>query len=514
LSDEKLAELLGLQTEYPELDFKESVDLGGTAGLVELAKDIGAMQVRGGYLILGVDGHGVPTDAMDGCNPQLFDEANLKAKLVKYMPEPLVISTRLTERDGHTVVVIWVAPNPLGCAVFAGVGQYQKEGGKPGEMTVVFREGEIFWRNGTSSVRISQAGLRAVVDAKVASAKAEWMEEQQELRRRDREEIEVGYEGRSLARAPIGTVNFALSADELRVAVLELVRAADEVALTYLLNDARPRAASAIERDEVETELGALLDKLAAIAALALEYEQDALFSRILTTLTQIYSQPLGLHDDRRFSMSTGISSDEKAPRVFLAVLERVYGLGALAVRLGRWEQVRDLTLQRPDRLDDYWANWLRHGQVMAARSQQLSKTENGRQIEISLLTRAAQVVKLEPALHPDTDDDDAILTSLAQFDLLANLAGIDGAGTVDDVAFYTNWARFRQDRVQPVADRVVTDPGVREAIFRDHNDEDLAVALQVIAKMAHQEGMRYDGFWGWNRTPVGEFIAAHPPRV
>lgn len=68
-------------------------------------------------------------------------------------------------------------------------------------MTVVFREGEIFWRDGTSSVRISQAGLRAVVDAQVASAKAAWMEEQQELRRRDREEVEAGYEGRSLARA-------------------------------------------------------------------------------------------------------------------------------------------------------------------------------------------------------------------------------------------------------------------------------------------------------------------------
>lgn len=126
LSDEKLAELLALQTEYPELDFKASVDLRGTPGLVELAKDIGAMQVRGGYIIVGVDGHGDPTGDMEGCSPQLFDEANLKAKLVKYLPEPLVIGSRVTERDGHTVVLIWVAPNPLGCAVFAGDGQYQK----------------------------------------------------------------------------------------------------------------------------------------------------------------------------------------------------------------------------------------------------------------------------------------------------------------------------------------------------------------------------------------------------
>jgi hypothetical protein len=145
----------------------------------------------------------------------------------------------------------------------------------------------------------------------------------------------------------------------------------------------------------------------------------------------------------------------------------------------------------------------------MATRAQQLSRTENGREVEISVLTRAAQVVKLEPALHPDTDDDDEILTSLAQFDLLSNLAAIDGAGSVDSAVFYPHWARFRQDRIQPVADRVIADPNVRQAVFRDHNDEDLAVAFREIAKMARQQAMRYDGFWGWDRTPVGEFISA-----
>jgi hypothetical protein len=38
----------------------------------------------------------------------------------------------------------------------------------------------------------------------------------------------------------------------------------------------------------------------------------------------------------------------------------------------------------------------------------------------------------------------DAILTSLAQFDLLANLAAIDGSGSLDSSVFFTNWARFR----------------------------------------------------------------------
>ena len=70
----------------------------------------------------------------------------------------------------------------------------------------------------------------------------------------------------------------------------------------------------------------------------------------------------------------------------------------------------------------------------------------------------------------------------------------------------------FRQERIQPVADRVVTDSELRQAIFRDHSDADLAIAFQKIGEIAHSEAIRYDGFWGWDRTPVGEFIKTNAP--
>jgi hypothetical protein len=511
VTEEKLAELLDLQTEHSLLDFKKVINLD-KPGLVELAKDVGAFQVAGGYIIGGVDGHGVPNGMMDGCDARLFDTANLIPQLNQFLPEPLAIQARVTEWKGHTVVILFIAPHPDGYAVFKAIGQYPKPGGSKGEMKVVFREGEIFWRDGTRSVRISQQGLRGVIARRIEVAKTAWMEEQQELRRRDREELQAGFAGRELAKAPLGTMNLGLSADELRVGVLELVRANDQVGLLYLLNDARPRAMSAIDRGEIDTELAGLLDKLAAIATVCLEYEQDELFNRIIGVFRTIYSLPLGPDDDRRFSLSTGIDPNEKAPKVFLEVLERIYALGALTVRLERWEAVRQLTLQFPGRIDDYWKNWLRHGLVMASRAQQFSeRREDGQTVELSVLTLSAQVIEREPSLHPDTNDADAILTSLAQFDFLSNLAAIDGAGSVDSSVFYTNWARFRQARVQPVAERVISDTGMRQAIFRDHGDDDLAAALRALAAMAHQEAFRYDGFWGWDRTQVAEFLAAHP---
>lgn len=60
------------------------------------------MSVLGGYLVGGVDDHGVPTGEMDGCDPKLFDEATLAPKLRKYLLEPVTIRPRVTKRDGHT----------------------------------------------------------------------------------------------------------------------------------------------------------------------------------------------------------------------------------------------------------------------------------------------------------------------------------------------------------------------------------------------------------------------------
>jgi hypothetical protein len=118
LTDEKLAELLGHQAEYPELDYKDRLDLKSKKDVVELAKDVGAMQVRGGYIIVGADDHGTLTGGMDSADPRPWDEASLREKLRRLFPDPLELRTRVATKDGHTVVMIYVGPHPDGCAVF------------------------------------------------------------------------------------------------------------------------------------------------------------------------------------------------------------------------------------------------------------------------------------------------------------------------------------------------------------------------------------------------------------
>jgi hypothetical protein len=353
--------------------------------------------------------------------------------------------------------------------------------------------------------------MEQIIARRIAAAKSDWIDEQQVIRRREREELENSYAARNLARAPLGTLNFGLAANEL-VAVLELLRDGDRIALNHLMNDGTRRAAAAIEHDD-EDELARLLDKIAGLGAVFLEYEQDEPLARIVELFAAIYSMPIGPLDGIRFGMSASIAPTERAPRVFLSVIERIYGLGALAVRLRRWEAIRVLTLQRPEGMGDYYKNWLRHALIMGSRAEQLERRDdNGQTIPTSLLTRAALVIEQEPALNPDSTNSYAILTSLAQFDLLANLTAIDDSGSTESAVFYPNWARFQQERIQPIANRVIADPEVRQAIFRNHGDADLAIAFQRIGEMAAKEAFRYDGFWGWGQTPVDEFIHKNAP--
>jgi hypothetical protein len=171
LSEEKLDQLLAVACELPELDYKAHLDLSKTRDLVELAKDVGAMQVLGGYILVGVSAPGAPSGMLDTADLRGFDEANLTPRLLKWLSVPLSLRTRVATRDGHEIVMIYVAPHPAGCAFFRSDGRYRAEGGRE---VLVFRAGDVYWRDGTRSVRMSQEGLEAVIERRVAEARSDF----------------------------------------------------------------------------------------------------------------------------------------------------------------------------------------------------------------------------------------------------------------------------------------------------------------------------------------------------
>lgn len=97
------------------------------------------------------------------------------------------------------------------------------------------------------------------------------------------------------------------------------------------------RARDAIGRDAIETDLADVVRRLACLGAAFVQYELRDWFERVVMVLGQIFTQGFGDHDPRDFGYATSISPTAMAPRVWLLVTERVYALGALAVRLRDW---------------------------------------------------------------------------------------------------------------------------------------------------------------------------------
>lgn len=305
-----------------------------------------------------------------------------------------------------------------------------------------------------------------------------------------------------------------MEANELNVTALEFLRRDDRIGLTHLFNDAITRARSFIDRDDVETGLGSLLDRLSCLAATFLMYDEKEPFERIIQAVTQIYSMPLGERDDERFGFSTAIAGTAIAPRVWLEIMRRIYGIGALTVRRRQWSAVRTLTLQHPERLTDYHPNWLRHTITTVSRAGHFQQQrDDGQTVDISLLSLARNDVARLDCLRADgiAADDEQVTSSLAQFDIISNLVAIADAGEATARVYYPNFARFRQDRIQPLVDRLLTDEPMRRGLGLT-DDATLASALNAVGNQARIEGGRFDGFRECDLTPVARFITEYLP--
>lgn len=496
VSDEKLSELLELGTEYPELDYKQCVDPREKRSVVELAVTVGSMQVRGGYVVIGVDNSGSPSGGIDAVPEDLFDEAKLTPKLLRYLPEPLQMRTNVLRRDDHLVAVLFIAPHPSGCAFFKADGQYENDG-RP---TVKFRAGEVFWRNGTRSERLNQQGFEEIMARRIEREKQHWFSEHQELRRLEQAELERSYQSQQRARGPLGGVNPDLDQTELSAAVLELARDGDDIAFRTFLDEAASRAGRLIDEGEVGPELTDLLDKLACVAATLLRYDRVEWFQQVIKTLGAVFDMGFVGRDSDYFGYAGSLDPKETGPRVWLMTIERLYGVGALAVRLGAWEAVRYIATYKPQKVNDYYGNWLRFGLTMASRAQHLTDHDGGQSREISLLSLALSRVGELECLRQDGVTDEDLLSSLAQFDVLANIAAVAAVGAAENRGFYPSWARFRQSRVDPIVERLVTEPDMRRQVTAA-DDSEVARALSVVADLAARVGIHFDGFRSWERS-------------
>ena len=142
VTKDKLLQLLDEGAESETLDFKETCDFSSKDDRVEAAKDVGAMQVDGGFIVVGADSQGRPIGRFTEAQAKLFDEATLRAKLTKWIPEPFALKVGVHHHSGNLFAVVYVGPNPKGCCIFQADGQYLKNG----KEVTVFRSGAALLR--------------------------------------------------------------------------------------------------------------------------------------------------------------------------------------------------------------------------------------------------------------------------------------------------------------------------------------------------------------------------------
>ena len=146
-------------SEHEALDYKRYVDLSDKGAVLELVGHRRVLRLR---WLPGdrrrrrgpADGDGQRGEAL------LFDESRLRAKVKRYLPEPLTIRTARHELDGALLVLVYIGAHPDGFVIVSADGQTDK---------VVFRRGDVFVRHGTASERWEPHDFRQIKEALIKS---------------------------------------------------------------------------------------------------------------------------------------------------------------------------------------------------------------------------------------------------------------------------------------------------------------------------------------------------------
>lgn len=487
---EQLQYLLGHETETQTIDFKETQNLDDTKSVVELAKDVASMQIKGGYLVIGANSKGKPVaPGVPDADHQKFDEANLRPKLAKYLPLPFELRTAIHTIDDCTFALICVVPRPDGFCVFAADGTYDEDK----KQRFVFRKGEVFARHGTTNERWTQSDVEQIRRQMTSRLKEEWWAEREEDQRR-REMISQG--ASQVASRPLANFTWRLDAAIFDAATLELFRSNDDIPIRRFLNEAVADVCVLIRSGEFD-DLGIVIGRVVSIAAQAITYQRPQWFAEALDSLASIYRAGFDEHGVQR---TDGTSED-----LWLIVLEHVLAIGALATRKHNWEAVRALATTPPGGDSQYYASWMRHALTMAARSHRLNDSK-------ALITRAAERIAEIPSLRPDLapTDSEAVISSLCQFDILAVLTIIAATHEKSGSDWYPNFARFYTVRSEPAVKQLLSDKTMRDTLF-PLADAELAAALREVDRQSRYEGRRYAGWSGFDTDEVEAFLQENP---
>jgi hypothetical protein len=274
------------------------------------------------------------------------------------------------------------------------------------------------------------------------------------------------------------------------VGLHELVKAGVKVATQKWT---MPEAKDAGTFHGTDPEIVTVIDRLAQLGLLALDHEQPHAWRKVVEGLRAVYR--LGAHENGHV-----YNLPERNTWLLIDVVYRVLFLGAVAVRLKTFNEVRTLTLQRPldNRPDEYW---IRYAVTMAAHGHVKSAFKGK-----SLIGPASECVRERPQFFGAFEENlDQVVNYMCQFDFLHCLVAV--AEAKDVWACYPNFGGYYDYRTMPIVLDLIRS-GPSRNVVPGLAESELAKILRDLDALVEKR------FWegsGWDQyTPeVYDFISA-----
>jgi hypothetical protein len=512
IGEEKLAELRKLAAEYPELDFKSTVDLSDARSRLNFVLDAVAMlnTAVGGYLIIGLNDDGSPAHDQAPVRPEKFDSADLAQLVGKYVSVAPVIVSKNHVVEKRDVILIHVFPTTSGLPAFISLrGEYKdaKE-----RLHIVLQEGAIYTRSGTRNVAANDTHWPVLLERYREQVMGDSLKQGDALMRAFMDTLG---EGNQSASAPLPPLLLRMSDDTFAQSVIQHLQT-ESPSLSSFLNTAIKSAWFVLGGDLRERRNA--LNKVAVVAILAMQHDRVEVFEQVMGLLHRMYSRAGNIDS---FSANLSRRKDTDLAAFWLDVLLRLFLVGAAAVRAQRWWAVTSVS-QRSVQIgdDEMYPSWLRHGLVYASRAELLSGGQSAGGV---ILSMARELGRATPALRPDLGlvppqgewnaggEDDVLLDSIIRFDAAwcCVLAASNLTARVG-YAFYPSCAAFRQERSQPMFTTIASRWDVRNELAPDLTDEQFADGIEQVVNTAQSQSFQFETNWtGLRNDPVmGGFVA------
>ena len=507
VGEEKLGELLALGAEKPYLDFKKELDLADPKKKLDFIKDCAAMMnlPRGGYLVIGANDDGTPAEGAIAPTKEMFDSAALTQIVGGYVDAPVDIRSQVhmlpVQGLQICMAVIYIAPPADGIpAVMSKAGYLPSPSG--GGRIYRFHEGSVFTRMGTTNALVTHQTWRQVLSNFRDYERADARHDSDELLRR----VVQGF-GTAAAPSPVIPdlgMDAATFTESVRAA---LVQNNERIVQRFLVTAKGAYLSSVSDEDRATT-----LNRIAAVAVEAIALRDLVVVTHAMDALFELYQSQLV--DLYRTEGKPG------APARWLEIILRTMAVGAAAVRTGMYDVIPAIVLRRIGDDTYSYRSWIRHGLTEASRANLFVRSdESGK--GGNLIAFSADLLLENPELRPDiqsglaSDPVDALVDSLCQFDFLwccLSLASVgDGPASA---AFYPSCSAYHQHRVMPTIHRIESEPKIRGAVFGNIPDHQIADAILVVIKLAHNQSWNYGGWWsgiedlplpGWIRKNASE---------